>query len=162
MARGKGKRTGQLLSRQGRAGGESTSVESSSRFSEDSQFPVPSGAGTITRKKGKNRSAKLYGSGDFSREGDRDGHKPGESSSTADDNAVEIDTAAGKPGKELREKGRRQFISGFISYFVHVGFVQKLEALDGGPSYPYLARQGCVTCLQRSLYWPTCVRYVTG
>ncbi|KAG0616438.1 hypothetical protein M758_5G115600 [Ceratodon purpureus] len=105
MARGKGKRTGQLLSRQGRAGGESTSVESSSRFSEDSQFPVPSGAGTITRKKGKNRSAKLYGSGDFSREGDRDGHKPGESSSTADDNAVEIDTAAGKPDLEAYCRG---------------------------------------------------------
>jgi hypothetical protein len=102
MARGKGKSRGQFLSRQGRSGGEySTSVESSSRFSQDMPFLVPAIVGTSTRRKGQSQTAKQYGSDDFSIDNYCDDRrKAGESSSTADDTAADKDTACEKPGKK--------------------------------------------------------------
>lgn len=103
MARGKGKSRGQFLSRQGRSGGEySTSVESSSRFSQDMPFLVPAIVGTTsTRRTGQSQTAKQCGSDDFSIDKYCDDRrKAGESSSMADNTAADKDTACEKPGKK--------------------------------------------------------------
>lgn len=122
MARGKGKKRGQFLSRQGRTGGGgSTSVESSSRFSEDMQCPVASAVGPPTRGKGKKRTPKQYGSAGFSRDNYCEGRmRTGETSSSAEDAAAEIDTPAEKPGKKLLKKT----IAHFVSVFVELRFFE--------------------------------------
>ena len=106
MARGKGrgKGRGRVLSGQGRTGGEcSTSVESSSQFSQDMQFPVPSALGLTRGRKGKNQTAKLYASDNFFVDNyGYDRRKAAEISE--DETATEIDNPAGKPGKKLRKK----------------------------------------------------------
>src|SRR5438132_788286 len=108
MTRGKGIGRERPLSRQRRGSGEcSTSVESSSRVSQEMQFPAASAMFTSTRRRGANQTAKQYDSDDFSL-GNDDYYAEVGQEDTPDD------TAAEKPGKKTHKKRLTQLVSVFV------------------------------------------------